>query len=248
MYENMKKLKEEFIKIREKGWINGVSNGFGNGGRTFEYLLGKKEADDLPVADYNGIEIKTRAYNSQYKMSLFSTVPDGPELFEIKRIVDTYGFPARELKSANVLFGNVNAKEKSFIGRHFQFQLEVNYSDKRIYLLVFNKYGKLIERRSFWSFELLRERIEIKINAMAIVKLRGRYINNEKYFSYHDIIFYRLKSFDTFLQLIEEGIITLSIKIDIYRDERRFGNIHDHGTGFQIDEDDLQLLFDRVDI
>ena len=246
MYENFNKLNTEFLKIKKLKWIQGITNGYGNAGRTFEYLLGKKEADELPVPDYYGIEIKTRAYNSKYKLSLFSTVPDGPELFETKRILQKYGYPARGMKSANVLFGYINAKKESFIGKKYQYKLDVDKKEKKIFLNIYDINNKLIERKSYWSFELLKEKLELKLQNLAIIKWKGRIINEKNYFYYQEIIFYQLKSFERFIELIEQGIITIVIKIDVYRDEKKMGQIHDHGTSFQIAEEHLALLFNTI--
>ena len=251
MQESIQKLSSKFNKIKAQGFIKGLSNGSGNAGRTLEYLLGKRTiggSDVFPTPDYYGIEIKTRFYNSQYKISLFSVVPDGPEPFEIKRIAAMYGYPAKELKTANVLFGEIGAKSQRSIGRHFNFKLEVNRDDQKIYLVVYNKYGSLIEKKSYWSFDSLEERLNLKLSYLALIKVRGRIIEGEDYFSYQDIKFFKLKSFDKFLDLIEDEVLTLVTKIDIHKDAARLGQTYDHGTSFQIAEENLPLLFDEITI
>ena len=49
---------EIFKQIKEKGWIQSKRKGPTGIGYTFEELLGKQE-DNMPIADFQGIEIKT---------------------------------------------------------------------------------------------------------------------------------------------------------------------------------------------
>ena len=59
---------------------------------------------------------------------------------------------------------------------------------------------------------------------------------------------YKLKDFDTFIDLLNKGIIRVSIKIGVFRDEKRFGKIHDHGTSFGIQEQNLNKLYDLINV
>jgi len=52
-----------------------------------------------------------------------------------------------------------------------------------------------------------------------------------------------LKSFDKFLDLLENGTMKLVIKVGIYLDETRYGKTYDHGCGFAISDNDLCKLF-----
>lgn len=57
---------------------------------------------------------------------------------------------------------------------------------------------------------------------------------------------YKLKSFSTFIDLIEKGIIKVQFKIGRFKKGKRMGEIHDRGTGFQIKTSDLTKLFDLL--
>ena len=59
---------------------------------------------------------------------------------------------------------------------------------------------------------------------------------------------YKLKDFETFINLIESGIIRISIKLSIFKEGPKKGKIHDHGTSFGIQEKDIDKLFDLVEI
>ena len=69
---------------------------------------------------------------------------------------------------------------------------------------------------------------------------------NEKYFWYTNIEFYKLKDFKTFIKLIDDGIIKISINIGVYKDEKRFGKIFNHGMTFDIRRSDIRKLYSRI--
>lgn len=59
---------------------------------------------------------------------------------------------------------------------------------------------------------------------------------------------YKLKSFDTFLDLINQGKIRIDIQLGVFRSGSKIGQEHDHGISFGIRECDLLKLYDRYDI
>ena len=59
---------------------------------------------------------------------------------------------------------------------------------------------------------------------------------------------YKLKDFNTFINLLDSGIIRISIKIGIFREGNKLGKIHDHGTSFCIQEENLNKLYDLIKI
>lgn len=85
-----KKLIKKFIEISKKRWIKGVNNTTNSVGLTFESLL-NKESDSMYFPDYGSIEIKCSQRFSRYPISLFSLSFDGPRLYEMNRLVQTYG-------------------------------------------------------------------------------------------------------------------------------------------------------------
>ena len=57
---------------------------------------------------------------------------------------------------------------------------------------------------------------------------------------------YKLISFDNFINLIEDGTIKLSIKVDIYTSDKYYGKTYDHGCGFAIEEHNLIRLYNKI--
>lgn len=94
----MQKLKEEFNRIKKKGYIKGIYNNSAAIGRTFESEL-NLQRNKFSVPDYNEIEIKTRRTYSKSAITLFNAVPDGEDLFEVERLKNNYGYPYKKTKN-----------------------------------------------------------------------------------------------------------------------------------------------------
>ena len=242
MNEVLRKLKCEFDVIKEKGYVRGIYNSSSAIGRTFEKELGLL-MNKNSIPDYNGVEIKTRRTYSKSMITLFSAVSNGEEHLEIKRLKDTYGYPYYRDRKYKCLYVEIYANKLTFGGRYYQYKLDVDKVNKRLYLCVYNVYGDLIERKVYWSFDYLRQKLEAKLNYLALVHAWPKSIDNWNYFKYYKIDFYKLKDFNCFLFLLENDKIKLSLKIDIYLDSANYGKMYDHGCSFSISEDDLNKLF-----
>lgn len=238
-------LKREFEKIRKKGYIKGVCNGLPSIGRTFETELNLME-NEFGVPDYYGIEIKTRRAYSKNFITLFNAVPDGEDLFEVERLKNRFGYPYKNDRKYKVLYAEVFGNEMKFAGLYYQYKLDVDRNDKRVYLCIYNRSSKLIERKVYWSFEYLEERLNLKLKKLAIVNAWPRKIDGNDYFKYYKIDFFGLRGFDRFLDLLENGTIKLIIKVGIYLDEKNYGKTYDHGCGFSISESNICELFFKI--
>lgn len=245
MHNDIIYLKNKFDKIKKTGWIKSVRNDTGGIGVTFEKLIGVEE-NSLEIPDYRNIEIKTkRAYSKSYT-NLFNCTPTGPHYHEVERLKEKFGYPDKILKEYKVLNTSVYATEKNKVGLNFYFKLQVDKKQNKIFLLVFDKQNNLIEDIVYWDFDILREKIFRKLKTLAFVKALVKRKNNEEYFKYYDIKIYKLKDFDTFISLLELGIIRVSFKISIFKSGNKFGQIHDHGTSFNIKECDLNKLYTLI--
>lgn len=247
MYKYIKELNEVFYKIKEKKYIKTKKEGFGGIGNTFETLLGKEE-ENFFLPDYNGIEIKTMREKSKSKLHLFNATPDGDYLFPIKRTLNILGYPDKINKNYKVLNIDVNALYYSKIGLFKKVKLYVNKKEKKIELIAKNNKNDILDVNVSWSYNLLEERLNKKLKYLALVKAKTRVINNEEYFYYDKINFFKIKDFDTFIKLINKGIIIITFKIGVFRSGKRKGEIHDRGTGFSIDVKDLKLLYEEIKV
>ena len=248
MKENILELKRKFDLISKKGYIKGIYNNPNASGRTFEEELGlpmNKECEP----DYKGIiEIKTRRTYSKSPITLFSAVPDRNDNLEINRITNTYGYPYKKDRRYKCLYADIYGNKLNFAGVKYQYKLDIDRKEKKIYLCVYDFNDYLIERKVYWSFALLKERLLNKLKVMALVHVWPNKIDGWNYFKYYKMDFYVLKSFNKFIKLIENGTIKLQLKIGVRTDKDNYGTVYNHGCSFKISEEDLQELFYVYDL
>lgn len=245
MNKEIENLKNKFNEIKNIGWIKSKYKDTGSIGVTFEKLLGIEE-NYFEIPDYNGIELKTKSAYSNSYTNLFNCKPTGLHYLETKRLKELYGYPDKVLKKFKVLNTSVTATKKNKVGLWFYFILKVDNNLKKIFLLVYDTSNKLIENCVYWDFDILEEKLYRKLQTLAFVKALVKQKNNQKYFKYYDIKFYKLKNFETFINLIENGIIRINFKIGIFKSGEKLGHIHDHGTSFNINECDLTKLYNLI--
>jgi len=242
MNERIKKLKREFIRIKNKGYIKGITNDHSSIGRTFENELNLPE-NNFSVPDYYGIEIKTRKSYSKSFITLFNMEPDGENLFEIERLKKTYGYPYKNDRNYKALYIEAFGNNLNYAGIKYQYKIDVDKKENKVYLCILNKYNKLIERKIYWSFDNLEKRLYNKLKYLAVINAWTNKINNWNYFKYYKIDIYKLKDFNTFIDLLENGTIKLIIKVDIHLGKSNYGKTYNHGCGFAIEEKNLIKLF-----
>ncbi len=245
MQNNIVNLKKEFERIKSIGWIKEKVKGNGSCGLTFEELL-KKEKDEFPIPDYDDIEIKAMNDNTKTNLHLFNLTPDGDYLFPIKRVLCELGYPNKDNQHLKRFYKSFNTKNytKIIFGR--KGKIKVNYEKSKVELLVFNDKDENTNIGISWSFDYLKSRLELKLKLLAFIRVSSCIICNEGYYHYHKINFYKLKDFDNFIKLINDGVIEITFKIGTYNTGSKFGKEYDHGTDFSIKVDNLELLYDKI--
>ncbi len=238
MDSDMKELLNMFNIIKSMGYVHSKRKGSTGVGYTFECLINKEE-DSNPGPDFKSIEIKTMRFVSKQKVHLFNAAPDGDCDFPIKNVLDKLGYKKNDVKACYI---SVVANKMTSIGYYKRAILIVNYDKEKIYLKGYNPYGNELGLNVSWSFERLKEKINTKLKKMAIIKAQNKFLNNNELFYYDRITFYKLKSFNTFIKLIEEGIIKVTFKVKEQFDE----HLENHGVDFSIEIKDIELLFDKI--
>ncbi len=247
MQEKINELQKEFLRIKKMGWIKEKKKGSCSIGYTFEELL-KKSEDNFPLPDFYNVEIKTMNTHSKMNLHLFNLTPDGECFFPIKKIIDELGCPDKDYPNCKKFYCSFKGNEytKIIYGRYGR--LNVNRNSKKIELLICDNKNENINIGISWSFNWLLERLNMKMTYLALVKASSRIIDGEGFYYYHTIRYYKLKDFDNFLSLIEKGIITVTFKIGFYKEDRRMGEIYDHGTDYSINVNNIDLLYDEIKI
>ena len=243
MDEIIKDFKKDFYRIRDLGYIKAINNDNSGIGLTFEHLIGK-QVDNYPLPDYkNTIEIKTKLAYSKRPIHLFTLSPEGENFCEAKKLLNKYGYYSRN----NIFFkkfnGTVYANTLNNIGWNNYFSLSVNYKEEKIVLLIYDKNKQLIDDSTFWSFPAIENALIRKLKYLALIQVWSTKRKNIKYYKYYKYNIYKLSNIITFIRLIEEGIISITFSIGVINDKKRFGQMHNHGTTFDINKENLERLF-----
>lgn len=244
MEEDIIKLKNKFIKIRSLGWIEGLQKGTGSLGNKFESLINNPN-NNFEIPDYQGIEIKTKNTNKSEYITMFCATPDD-YLFQIKRLHQLYAYPDKQNRNSKVFNISVTVNNKIRIGYNRYCQLLVNNTSKKIILNIFNEENKLIDEETSWSFAMLEEKLNRKMGILALVDSSYMVKKEKVFYKYNSISFYKLKSFNNFIKAIELGYIRITFKIGVFRNGLRTGQIHDHGTSFDINKKRLNSIYSNI--
>ena len=238
-------LNEKFKNIKNMGWIKSLRKGSTGIGYTFEALIGKVE-DASSFPDFEGIEIKTHRRFSKSDICLFNYNPIGESSYELMRIYDSYGYRSLKDKSIKVLNTSVYCDWIRDVGINYKFSLKIDYDSEKVYLMVFDRLGNFIEKKSFWKFSTLRDKLYSKMRYLAYIEAYSKFFEGVEFFKYNYIKFYKLKGFDTFIDLLFRGKIRVTFKVGVYTSGPRCGEINSHGTSFSIKSCDLGLLYEPI--
>ena len=249
--ENIKSIEhdlfKQFARIREKGWIATKRKGPTGVGYTLENLLNIEE-NSLPIADYYGIEIKAMRILSKKTIHLFNAEPDGDFLFPQDRIITHVGYPSKKNPNYKVFLSAAYGNDYTNIGYSKKVKLYVNRKKEKIDFLVTDKFYRKIKVDVSWSFSLIKSKVEKKINELALIEAEHKFIEGIEFFHYKRIEFYKIKSFDTLLDLIEDGTIKVCFKLNAYTSGIKEGKLDNHGTDFSIKKEDMEKLFTKINI
>jgi len=244
--ESIAELIYKFKEINKIGWIQKKSSNLGEAGKNIEVLLGK-ENNNLQIPDFEGIELKTKKENAYNNfITLFNCTPYGNDFFEIKRLQEKYGYPDKLLKEYKVLNTEIFNDCKKKVGSKYYFELSIDKNSEKIFLLVFDKDKHLIDKSTFWPFEILKRQLYGKLQYLALISVSTKCYNGKVYYKYNSLKIYKLKGFKKFIALIEKGKIKILFKIGIFKSGKRIGKTHDRGTAFQIDINNIHLLYKKI--
>lgn len=245
MQENSKRLIDEFFRISKKGWIKSSSKSFGSVGLTFEKELGKSQ-DSLYFPDYYGTEIKCTTHYSKYPLYLFTLAFDGPTFPEINRIVEKYGYYDKDYPNKKVLYEKLSCISKTVANDKYKLKLQIDNTEEKLFLCVYNLYDELIEKESFVYLDSIRNHLMLKLNKLAIVKAFKTKKDNEDYFRYYKMDIYSIKSFKTFLNLLEIGVIEVSLIARIGKSGNDKGRYRNKNLVFNIKKENIDKLFEKT--
>ena len=236
----------KFKEINAKGYIKGVNNNLLNScGLTFENLLGKK-ADSMFFPDYNNIEIKCKQRFSRYDINLFSLSFDGPELYESNYLLQYYGIKNKDFNNKKELFVNFKYRKKILVDDKYYFELDIDDEIKRIFINIYDIDYKLIEKRGFIDFDTINTRVNVKIKNLALIYASKKKQKDDLYFRYYKIVCLAYKDFDTFIKLIKNDVIKLSLILRFSKSDQDIGKNKNKNMIFKISDRDIEVLYNRI--
>lgn len=242
MNDTINELKENFIRIKNMGWIKSINNDYSGSGLTFEQLLGKEE-DELPIPDYKGIEIKTKINFSKFSTTLFCLTPTTKYINPMETLVNEYGYSTSKVLNKKVLMGEIYSTKLTRIGKDYLFKIIIDETEEKIKIKILNNNLENMNETIYWDFDDVKKTLIRKLKTLAVVKTERRMIENNVYYRYTKMDIYELKSFEVFIELINKGVISVLFCINRFKSGKRIGQIHDHGTAFRIYEKDLLMLY-----
>jgi hypothetical protein len=208
----------KFAEVKNQGYIP-LLNGFGDGdiGRLFEDEFGVDE-NNSPLADWNGIEIKTKKSTSKSRVTLFSKSPTWSYKLSTNDRVYNYGYEVDGTYKFNTSISN----NPNNLG----WKSNVNYESGVIELL----FNDSIE--ATYSFDTLKESLEGKLNTLALINtdITGDKVLFESYAILSGV------SMEKFLNYIDTGKIVIEFRMRIGKDR---------GTAFRIPKNRMYDLYNE---
>lgn len=242
---NYAELLKIFKSVTKKRWIEGVIDNNSDVGLTFEREL-DKDPDSMYFPDFRNIEIKCRQRYSHYPIGLFNLAFDGPSLYQTNLILEKYGIPDYKYSDKKILITKLSFKKLTLVNNDYFFKLKINYQEEKIFLEVYNSDGFLIDTESYIDFDTLKKRVELKLSNVAVIHASKKMINDKRHFRYYELNIYKLRSFDRFLEMLENDDINIALICRVTRSGEKEGKQRNKGLIFEIAQEKLESLFDLV--
>ena len=223
--ELIEKLKE----ISKMGWIRTHRAENTGIGKTLEDLLGITE-NNIPGPNATMIELKSARKNASSMLTLFTKSPSPPQANSI--LLEKFGYASTKKQGTKRLETTVNAIDFNTIKGTPGFKISIE--GDRVNLITSSN-----EIVAYWDKETLKNSFERKLPKLLCVKAEVRGKGSDEEFWFNEAWLLSGFDFNNFVQLLKDGIILVDIRIGQYPD----GRPHDHGTGFRVFPDKLDLCF-----
>ena len=163
----------------------------------------------------------------------------------MKHLYDSYGYNSSKCAYKKVLTATFYCHIKKKLPCNYKISLQIDHFNKKIFLLVYDLHNNLVEKDAYWEFYTLKKKLYDKIQFLAYVVADSKLVNGVEFFHYSSIKFYKIRDFDTFINLLDHCKISISFKIggNVVLDYP--WQIDNHGTSFSIKVTDLPLLFEN---
>jgi hypothetical protein len=242
---NKNKVIKEFKRIKALGFIKSKRLNDTGIGKTFEDYLGVDE-NNLKDPDFAGYEIKSHRKSSNSYVTLFTKSPTIPKKAN-SLLREKFGTPEGKLKVKTIRTSVFSNKWNTY-GKGVSFKLVVNEKSKTIDLIS----KKINEKKSTvecsWTYKEVKSAFS-KLNSLFFVTAEREKKRVHEYFHFTNATIFNNPTFQKLIELIKNGKIMVDIRLGIYSSGKNKGKAHDHGTGFRIKSNHLNLLYkDVIDV
>ena len=163
-------------------------------------------------------------------LTLFTKSPLPPKANSI--LLKKFGYASTKKRGTKRLETTVNAIDFNTIKGKPGFKISIK--GDRVNLIT-----KSNEIVAYWDKETLKNSFERKLPKLLYVKAEARGEGSDEEFWFNEAWLLSGFNFNNFVKLLKEGVILVDIRIGQYPD----GRPHDHGTGFRVFPDKLDLCF-----
>jgi len=220
---------ERLREIKEHNYIRTHRSGTTGIGKTLEDLLGIKE-NNIPSPNGIRTELKSARKNATSMLTLFTKSPLPAKANSV--LLSKFGYESRRGNGRKELHTTVNAIEYNQLKGTRGFKVDID--ENRVNLVTIDK-----EIIGYWDKETLRTSFERKLPKILYVKADSRGKGCYEEFWFNEAWLLSGFDFDNFVRLLKESVVLVDIRIGQYPN----GRPHDHGTGFRVLPDKLDLCF-----
>ena len=224
-FELIRRLK----KVKELGYVKTHRAGNTGIGKTLEDLLGIKE-NNIPSPNALKTELKSARKSGSSMLTLFTKSPSPPRANSV--LLQKYGYELLEGNKRKILHTTVNAVRFNNLRGSLGFK--INTEEDKICLV--NPQNEIL---GYWGKDILRASFERKLPEILYVKAETKDFGADEMFWFNEAWLLKGFNFDSFITLLKKGIILVDVRIGQYPD----GRTHDHGTGFRVHPNQLDLCF-----
>ena len=157
-----------------------------------------------------------------------------------------YGYVDKIYKDKKIIAAYLSCQHKYFLNKQYFFQLELNNEKQKLYLCIYDINQNLIEKQSFIYYKTIARHLNVKLKKLALIYGRKKYENRENFFQYYQMELYHLKELAVFMELLNKGIINVSLISRINKSSNHGGKYKNKNLVFSIKRENIPLLFDKI--
>ena len=226
---NLEEIIQKLKELKTKGYIKTHRAGQTGIGKTLEDLLGIEE-NNIPISNTTFAELKSAIKGSKSMLTLFTKAPLPPKANT--KLLNKFGYVTPDSGGKKVLHTTVRTTEYNTLKGEEGFKISINKGQMKL----ISKQG---EELGYWDEITLKNSFESKLHHVLYVLADCKGEGKGEEFWFNEAWLLSGFDFDSFMNAAKDGVICVDIRIGQYSN----GGTHDHGTGFRVLPDKLNLCF-----